>query len=191
MTAERTAPPSPTARFGTGVHVLAPAVPGSHPVRAVFSRYPTGVGSLCAVIDGTPIGLVATSLAVGVSYDPPMISFSCRKESTTWPVLRRAPRIGVSVLGQGQAAACAQIAGPAAGRFRDLGLYETQEGALFLEDAMTWLDCRIAAEVEVGDHVVVLLELVEVGHDRATEPLVLLDGEFSALRRGIVATDAR
>jgi flavin reductase (DIM6/NTAB) family NADH-FMN oxidoreductase RutF len=130
------------------------------------------------------VGLVATSLAVGVSYDPPMVTFSCRRESTTWPVLRTAPRIGVSVLGQGQAVACAQIAGPQASRFRGLGLYETAEGALFIKYAMTWLDCQISAEVEVGDHLVVVLELVEVGHDRATEPLVFLDGEFPTLRRG-------
>jgi hypothetical protein len=32
--------------------------------------------------------------------------------------------------------------------------------------------------------VVSVLELVEVGHDLATEPLIFLDGEFPTLRRG-------
>ncbi|MCE0762031.1 flavin reductase family protein [Pseudonocardia kujensis] len=169
--------------FGKGVHALAPALPGSAEVRTVFGRYAAAVGALCAVVDGRPIGLVATSLAVGASFDPPMITFSCRKESTTWPMLRTAPRIGVSVLGQGQAAVCTRIAGPAADRFRGLDLYETAEGALFVKYAMTWLDCRISAEMEVGDHAVVVLELIEVGHDLATEPLIFLDGEFPALRR--------
>lgn len=180
--------PPPTASeevnpwFGKGVHVLMPAIPGSHQMRTVFSRYPAAVGALCAVVDGKPVGLVATSMAMGVSYDPPMITFSCRRESATWPVLRGAPRIGVSVLGQGQAEACLQIAGPAAMRFRGLGKYETDGGALFLKFAMTWLECRIVAEVEAGDHVLVVLEVLEVGHDRATTPLIFHDGAFSVLR---------
>lgn len=174
---------SPVSDFGKGVHLLAPALAGSPEVRTVFSRYAAAVGALCAVIDGKPVGLVATSLAVGVSYDPPMVAFSVRRASTTWPVLRTAPRIGVSVLGQGQASACTQIAGSAAGRFRGLGLYETAESALFIKNAMTWLDCQISTEVEVGDHRVVVLEVLEVGHDRATEPLIFIDGEFPALRQ--------
>lgn len=173
-----------SADFGKGVHLLAPAEPGSHQVRTVFGRHATAVGALCAVIDGTPVGLVATSLTVGASYDPPMVTFSARRESATWPVLRAAPRIGVSVLGQGQASACTQIAGPSTGRFRGLGLHETADGALFIKNAMTWLDCRISTEVEVGDHHLVVLEVLAVGHDRATEPLILIDGEFPTLRRG-------
>lgn len=167
--------------FGVGVHALAPAVPGSHQVRTVFGRYAASVGALCAVVDGEPVGLVATSLAVGISYDPPMITFSIRNESSTWPTLRNASRIGVSVLGDSQASACWQIAGPAESRFRGVELHESDEGALFLRDAMTWFDCRVAAEVGAGDHTVVILEVVEVGHDQDTAPLIFLDGKFRAL----------
>ncbi|ODU06709.1 MAG: hypothetical protein ABS81_04210 [Pseudonocardia sp. SCN 72-86] len=156
-------------------------------MRTVFSRYAAAVGALCAMVDGAPVGLVATSLAVGISYDPPLITFSCRKESATWPVLRAAPRIGVSVLGQGQGAICRRIAGPAAQRFGGFPMHETPEGALFLKYAMSWLDCRISAEVEAGDHVIVVLEVVEVGHDRATAPLIFLDGRFHSLRESLSA----
>lgn len=167
--------------FGCGVHALAPAVPGSAEVRTAFSRYAASVGAVCAIVDGLPVGIVATSLAVGISYDPPMITFSIRKESSTWPTLRKAPRVGVSVLSDRQAAACWQIAGRAADRFNGFDLEETPEGALFLHDAMTWFDCRVIDQVEAGDHVVVILELVEVGHDRASAPLIFLDGKFHAL----------
>lgn len=169
-------------QFGTGVHMLAPATPGSQQVRTVFGRYAAAVGALCAVVDGEPVGLVATSLAVGISYDPPMITFSCRKESATWPVLRRASRIGVSVLGHGQDQVCRQIAGPAGGRFAGVELHETVDGAVFLRDAMSWMDCRISAEIEAGDHIIVVLELLEVGHDQSTAPLIFLSGRFHSVR---------
>ena len=167
--------------FGRGVNALAPAVPGSPEVRTAFGRYAASVGAVCANVDGQPVGIVATSLAVGISYDPPMITFSIRKESGTWPTLRKALHVGVSVLSDRQAAACWQIAGPPADRFNGFDLEETPEGALFLHDAMTWFDCRVLKEVEAGDHLVVILELLKVGHDRASAPLIFLDGEFHAL----------
>jgi flavin reductase (DIM6/NTAB) family NADH-FMN oxidoreductase RutF len=170
-----------TAEFGGSVHALAPALPGSPEVRTVFGRYAASVGAICAVVDQTPVGIVATSLAVGISYDPPMITFSIRKESSTWPTLRTAPRLGVSVLADHQAGHCWNIAGPAEKRFDGCDLHETGDGALFLTDAMSWFDCRLVEEVEVGDHLVVILELLEVGHDRGTAPLIFLDGKFHAL----------
>ncbi len=167
--------------FGLDVHVLSPASAYTHEVRTVFSRYPAAVGALCASVDGEPVGLVATSLAVGISYDPPMVTFSVRRQSTTWPTLRSAPRIGVSVLGRGQKDLVRQLAGPAAGRFADCATHETPQGALFLMGAMSWFDCKIAGEVEVGDHLMVILELVEIGHDHRTAPLVYHDRKFHVL----------
>jgi flavin reductase (DIM6/NTAB) family NADH-FMN oxidoreductase RutF len=170
------------AEFGVGVHALSPAAVNSHAVRTVFSRYPASVGALCAVVDGRPVGLIATSLAVGISYEPPMVAFSVRKKSTTWPKLKSSARIGVSVLSDSQGRLCRQIAGPAAERFVDCQTHETSHGSLFLHEAMTWLDCKIAGEVEVGDHVIILLELLEVGHDHQTAPLVFHGGRFHSLR---------
>lgn len=169
------------AEFGMGVHLLSPATAYSNQVRTVFSRYPASVGALCAVIDSEPVGIVATSLAVGISYAPPMITFSVRKKSTTWPKLRSASRIGVSVLGETQDSLCRQIAGPSEKRFANCELHETAHGSLFVKESMSWLDCRIAGEVEVGDHYVVILELIEVGHDHQTAPLVFHDGKFHSL----------
>ncbi len=164
--------------FGCGVHALAPASAGSSEVRDVFRRYAASVGALCAMVDGEPVGIVATSLAVGISFDPPMITFSIRKASTTWPKLRKASHIGVSVLAENQGAICRQISGPAAERFTGFGLHESPEGAVFLKDAMSWLLCTVTNEVDCGDHVIIVLGLVEVGHDRESAPLIYLDGKF-------------
>lgn len=167
--------------FGLDVRALSPAAGDAQEVRTVFARYPAAVGALCATVDGEPVGLVATSLAVGISYDPPMVTFSVRKKSTTWPTLRRAPRIGVSVLGQGQKGLVRQLAGPASERFAECATHETAQGALFLPGAMSWLDCTMVGEIEVGDHLVVILELVEVGHDHATAPLIYHDRKVHLL----------
>jgi flavin reductase (DIM6/NTAB) family NADH-FMN oxidoreductase RutF len=167
--------------FGTLLPAMLPAEPGSAQVRTVFDGFPAAVGALCALVDGRPEGLVATSLTVGVSYDPPMVLFSVRNDSTTWPRLRRAPLIGVSVLGEDQAAVCRQIAAKG-DRFAGVDTLTSPDGALFVDGAISWLRCSIEREVPAGDHAVVILRLHEVGHAQHTRPLVFHRSRFPVLR---------
>ncbi|WP_244278137.1 flavin reductase family protein [Gordonia westfalica] len=147
-----------------------------------FSAFPAAVGALCAVVDGEPRGLVATSLAVGVSYAPPMVSFSVRNESTTWPILSRADRIGISVLTEDQGAVCRKLAGQDGDRFSDVRTTVTPSGALFVDDASTWMECAIAGAAPVGDHTIVTFEVLSVGHERAASPLIFRNNGFLRLR---------
>ncbi|MGZ4521325.1 MAG: flavin reductase family protein [Mycobacteriaceae bacterium] len=66
-------------------------------LREVFGAFPSGVVVLAATIDGEQIGMAASSFT-SVSLDPPLVSVCVATQSRTWPQLRRAPRIGVSVL---------------------------------------------------------------------------------------------
>ncbi|HXD28568.1 MAG TPA: flavin reductase family protein, partial [Arthrobacter sp.] len=79
-------------------------------LRQAFAQHPSGVAALCTIIDGEPQGIVASSFTVGVSMDPPLVMFAVQNTSRTWPVVRGAGRIGVSVLGEGHDGVCRQIA---------------------------------------------------------------------------------
>ncbi|UZN04161.1 flavin reductase family protein [Cellulomonas sp. S1-8] len=151
---------------------LQPATAHSQQVREVFNSIPTAVAALCAVVDGEPRGIVATSLAVGVSYDPPMVSFSAQTSSTTWPYLRRAGRIGLSILSDEQIDECRQIASKAGSRFADLETMPTERGGLLVKRAAAWLECSISAVVAAGDHEVVLLQVEGVDMRPGSEPLI-------------------
>lgn len=152
--------------------------PGSGHLR----RIPGRGRRLCAVVDGEPHGLVATSMTVGVSYDPPMVLFSVRNASSTWPTLRRAERIGISVLGESQGPLCRQIAAKNGNRFDGLETMTTPEGAIFVAGAVSWMNCSIVSEVPAGDHAVVLMQVHEVGHAEQTAPLVFHRSRFPVLR---------
>jgi flavin reductase (DIM6/NTAB) family NADH-FMN oxidoreductase RutF len=167
--------------FGEELRPLAPAVANSEEMRLIFSRFPAAVGALCAMIDGVRIGMVATTLTVGVSYDPPMVLFSVRNASATWEQLRAAPCLGISVLGEDQGAAVRQLAGPAEHRFDDLATTYSNHRALFVNEAVTWMECIVDAEVPAGDHTVVTCRVVAIGHSRAARPLVFHDGRFPRL----------
>src|SRR5258708_28096524 len=74
---------------------------GQTQLRRVLATFPTGVAAVAAIIDGEPAGLAASSF-VSVSLDPPLVSVCIGHSSTTWPVLRTADRLGISVLGAHQ-----------------------------------------------------------------------------------------
>lgn len=168
-------------RFGTDAAVLAPAVAHSDQVRAVFSGFPAAVVALCATVGGAPHGMVATSLAVGVSYDPPMALFSARNDSETWPVLKAAGRIGASVLAEHQGTACRQLAAKGVDRFAGISTYAAGHGPLFVEGASCWMDCEVAGELPAGDHTVITFRIHQVGHGPDT-PLLFHNGRFPRMR---------
>ena len=101
-------------------------------LRKVFAQHPSGVAALCSEIDGQKTGIVASSFTVGVSLEPALVMFAVQKTSNTWPKLRNAQRIGVSVLSERNEGVCAQIASKNGDRFAGLDTYTAEDGSLFI-----------------------------------------------------------
>ena len=148
-------------------------------LRQAFGVFPSGVVAVAAVIDGRPVGLAASSFT-SVSLSPPLVSVSIAKTSKTWPDLRRASHLGITVLAEHQGVVCGKLAGPVDDRFTDLPVSVTAEGALLLDEGLGFFDTTIYREVEAGDHMVVLLQLHSVGHI-AGQPLVFHRSAFTRL----------
>jgi flavin reductase (DIM6/NTAB) family NADH-FMN oxidoreductase RutF len=152
-------------------------------VRGAFGGFPSGVAALCATVDGKPVGLVASSFSVGVSYSPPMVMFSVQNSSTTWPELARAARIGVSILGREQADTCLQLASrDRDARFSGVETTVSEGGALFLDAATMWLECEVVSTTPAGDHQVVVLQVHGLSVDDGGDPLVYRQRAFHGLR---------
>lgn len=139
--------------------------------RRVLAAYPTGVTAVAAVVDGVPLGIVASSFT-SVSLEPPLVSVCVAHTSSTWPVLRRLPRIGLSVLSAQQEHVARALSSKAADRFADVGWTEGPDGTLRIDGASAWIDCSIETEVRAGDHDIVVLHVIELDGDPAVDPLV-------------------
>lgn len=150
-------------------------------VRAAMGRFPSGLAAICAVVDGVRTAIVASSFSAGVSYAPPMVMFSVQKSSTTWPTLRRAARLGVSILGSTQSDACMQLASRSRDRFDGLGTTETEAGALLIEEATMWLECEVVSTTPAGDHEIVVLQVHGLGVADDRVPLVYHQRRFHSL----------
>jgi len=149
-------------------------------LRRAFGAFPTGVVAVAAEVDGARVGMAASSFT-SVSLEPALVSFSIANTSATWRALRRAPRLGLSVLADHHDQVCRQLAGPASSRFDGLSLHCTAEGAVLIEDAVATFDCSIDREVGAGDHTVVLLQLHAVCDHGAASPLVFHRSGFGRI----------
>jgi len=79
------------------------------------------VVAVAALIDGSPVGLAASSFT-SVSLDPPLVSISIANTSKTWPPLRCAARLGVTVLAAHRAELAHRLAGPPDARPKSGGI---------------------------------------------------------------------
>lgn len=150
-------------------------------LRRAFGAFPSGVVAVAAEVDGVLVGMAASSFT-SVSLSPPLVSFGIARESSTWPVLCRSPRLGVSVLADHHDRVCRQLAGPAATRFTELSLHRTDDGAVTLDDAVVAFEASIYNEIPAGDHTLVLLRLHAVGQsDAVGSPLVFHRSGFGRL----------
>ena len=155
-------------------------------LRQAFGIFPSGVVAVAAEVGGKPLGLAASSFA-SVSLDPPLVSINLAVSSKTWPDLRRADHLGVTILADHHDVVCRQLAGPVDERFDGIDYTVAPGGAVTLDEGLAQFDCTIYQEVDAGDHVLVLLELHSVrhvDHAQAGTPLVFHRSAFGKLQQG-------
>jgi flavin reductase (DIM6/NTAB) family NADH-FMN oxidoreductase RutF len=150
-------------------------------LRRTFALFPSGVAAIAAEVDGEPRVLVASSFQVGISADPPLVLFAVQRTSETWPVLRRAAHLGVSVLGEAHEDACRQLASKVVDRFAGVPTERTDRGAILIGGAPVHLECTIEGEMPAGDHDLVLLRVAALATDPAAQPLVFHGSTFRRL----------
>lgn len=139
-------------------------------MRRTLAGFATGLSVVAAEIDGQIVGMPANSLT-SVSLDPPLVSLAFAHTSTTWPILRRAPHWGISVLGEAQEQVLRDLRRPAAERFGGIEM-NIDGGAAFVPGALATITVTPRTAVEAGDHTLVLLEVQDLHRDETQRPLV-------------------
>lgn len=153
-----------------------------HHYRTVMGHLPTGVVVVAGreARTGGPAGLVVGTFQ-SLSMDPPLVSFSVDRNSSSWPKIRPAARFSASVLASGQNDVCRALSSKRDDKFAAVDWHESVDGAPRISGAHAWIDCTVEQELEGGDHVIVLAHVsaMEVGDG---EPLVFHRGRLGAYR---------
>ena len=150
---------------------------------AALRQYAAGVCLLTVQDDIDDVGTTVSSV-MSVSAAPPLVAVGLTAEGYPVEVLEEVGRCGLTVLGAQHAIVASRFS--SAGRPSARHLLESvpstravASGALLLTDAPAALDCRLERLVPAGDHVLALLEVVDVPVlDETVGPLLRLRGRY-------------
>ena len=146
-------------------------------MREVLGTFATGVVIVTALAD-KPLGFTCQSF-VSQSLEPPLVSFSAARTSTTWPKIRAVGRFCVNVLAHDQHELSELFALPGADRFAGVTWTASPLGAPILEGVSAWIDCELAAEYDAGDHTIVLGAVHTLDADSNRYPLIYYRSQYA------------
>jgi flavin reductase (DIM6/NTAB) family NADH-FMN oxidoreductase RutF len=149
-------------------------------LREAFGHFPSGVIAIAAEVDGTLVGLAASTF-VPVSLEPPLVAFCVQNTSTTWPKLKDLPSLGISVLGEAHDTAARALAAKTGDRFAGLETETRGSGAVFIHGTSVWLETSIDQLVPAGDHTIVLLRVNDITINDEVSPIVFHRSAFRKL----------
>lgn len=152
--------------------------------RSALGSFASGITVITGHDEQGPIGFTCQSF-YSVSVDPPLVSFSVMKSSTTYPRIRDAGSFTVNVLARDQEAVSNQFAQKGGDKWADIPWSPAAQGNPVLDGALAWWDCTIFAEHDAGDHYIVIGRVTHMGASRSAhaEPLLYFQGSYRELRR--------
>lgn len=146
--------------------------------RAVLGHFASGVGIVTGISNGAPAGFACQSF-FSLSLDPPLVAMAPSRTSTSWPGIQASGAFCVNVLNAEQEALCRVFARPGVGtdKFEGIGWTPAPTGSPRLHDVLAWVDCRVEAVHDGGDHFFVIGAVAGMGSSGG-EPLVFYRGGF-------------
>jgi flavin reductase len=153
--------------------------------RSTVGAFATGVTVITTHGEADMYGMTANAFS-SVSLDPPLVLVCVISGTTGAETIERNGAFAVNVLGAHQEAISRFFAsrdrprGHAA--FSDFPYFTAVTGSPIIERAVAYLDCRVAARHEAGDHDVFIGEVVALGAEPGLPPLVFHGGGYAALR---------
>jgi flavin reductase (DIM6/NTAB) family NADH-FMN oxidoreductase RutF len=126
-----------------------------------------------------------------VSLNPPLVAICPAKTSTTWPRLRGANGFCVNILGSDQAGLCRQFARSGTDKFTGCDWVPSEQVfAPILNDCLAWIECRIEAVYDAGDHDLVVANVL--GLDAVGgSPLLFHQGRYGSFDAADISLESR
>jgi flavin reductase len=152
--------------------------------RAVLGRFATGVGVMTTVRDGTPHAMTANAVS-SVSLDPPLVLVCVERSAVMADEVAASGVFALSFLAADQAELSDRFSDPARPegqeQFDGVEVRTAVTGAPILEGALGWLDCRVWASYDGGDHEIVVGEVLALDVGTADDPLLYYRSGYGRL----------
>ncbi len=151
-------------------------------MRQVLGQFASGVVVVTAVGPDGPVGFTCQSFS-SLSLDPPLVSFSPARTSSTWPRLRDIGTFCVNVLAEDHEHHSNGFARSGVDKFAGVDWDPSRTGKHpVLPGVPAWIDCELWAEYDGGDHTIVAGRVLDLGADAARVPLLFHQGSYGLTR---------
>lgn len=126
---------------------------------------------------GQPCGLTASSIA-SVSLEPPLVLVCIDKDADSHDCILESGFFSLNILAEGQEKLSRRFASwDLDEKFEGVAYREGATGAPILEESLAWLDCRLWANYDGGDHTIFVGEVIE-GDAIDAAPLLYYRGGY-------------
>lgn len=143
--------------------------------RRAVGSFPTGVTVVTSGGSDEPFGMTANAFCM-VSVDPPLVLVCVLSATRGARTITQNGVFAVNVLTEDQEALSHYFASrdrPRGGHaFKNVGHQIAITGSPILDHVAAYLDCRVVASHDAGDHIVFMGEVLALGLDHDARPLV-------------------
>lgn len=149
--------------------------------RAVMGSFPTGVTVITAMDKrGRPWGVTVNSFG-SVSLDPPLVLWSLKLSSKSYPAFLNADRFSVSILAEDQATISSRFATHVDDKFDGICVRAGLDGVPLINGAAAHIECRKVTSHPGGDHRIFLGEVERIAISER-RPLIFSRGKYMTAR---------
>jgi len=140
--------------------------------RRALARFATGVTVVTTGFEDKFYGLTVSAFC-SVSLNPFLVLISIEKTSQTHVMLHKSQVYAVNILTAQQQYLSERFARKdfeGDKTFADIKLHTAETGAPLFEEALAYIDCRVVAEYDGGDHTLFLGEVVNLYYNDQVDP---------------------
>ncbi len=149
--------------------------------RDALRNFPAGVTIVTAAdASGALFGATVSAFA-SLSLDPPLVLVCLTRSSRSTAAIRERGAYVVHFLDQRQATLARRFATDSADKFADTEYSLNDDGVPCLDDCSLLLECKLQAEYDGGDHLVLVGLVTSARRCDEFEPLVYAKRSFHAL----------
>ena len=148
--------------------------------RATLAQWASGVTILTSHHNGLRVGITASSLS-SVSLEPPRVLICVAKRLYTHTVIIESKVFAVNILSAAQQEWGMRFAGRVSegeDRFAGIDYFTAETGSPLLPDVLGWLDCRLSAAYDGGDHSIFVGDVVAANAVASGEPILYYNRQW-------------
>jgi flavin reductase (DIM6/NTAB) family NADH-FMN oxidoreductase RutF len=146
----------------------------SQSFKATLAQWASGVTIVTSVYNGERVGITASSFT-SLSANPPRVLICVAKRLYTHQAITESQVFAVNILTANQQEWGMRFAGllpEMADRFAGIEWFTAETGCPLLPDVLGWLDCRLSAAHDGGDHTIFVGDVVATGTANGGTPIL-------------------